>query len=624
MNFLLGSLFVFVLCLCKTKVLLIFFLLVLFFYQLKFKKFTYKDFLLIGVVYLLSFSNFSFRNHCIIETHEKYAIASIQHRKVLVYTDELFFENEGVEVHGELQKINSFSNFNSFDFSAFMNHRNITEFSGNAVFTKQNSLKRRIYEKILRFDRDIAQMLLNLFYQFESSDDLIYSSGMHLSFLNHIFFFFFSMFFSKKTSRICTILMNFLVSCLFPYRFAMLRILLSNGISLFFENKSRYEKTGYWAIACMALSPGCCFSMSFVIPFVLRLSSLFLPKTKQRINRMLLLSFIQFLMTGKCTVLSVLGFSVFQRCNAFSFLLGLAQIQLHSSILHQLMKIVEQLLRWMNAIVIYGHVPLLIGSIFVYFYIVQKKKKDRFICLLCLLFLPFQGYLNPFYRVVFLNVGQGDAVVLLAPFHQASILIDVPLNKEQIVIDYLRSIGIMHLDKVIITHDDADHSGGVEALSEKYPVKEILREPQDLSIGQMKMFSVNEKIYDNENDNSLVYFSTIASLNYCFMGDASVKVEKDIVNKIDFKCDILKVGHHGSKTSSSSYFLQHVSPSIAYISASQKNRYGHPHQEVLDNLERYGICVIESYKMGALEIKSMGRWNFVRTSNKEFGIMIQE
>ena len=101
---------------------------------------------------------------------------------------------------------------------------------------------------------------------------------------------------------------------------------------------------------------------------------------------------------------------------------------------------------------------------------------------------------------------------------------------------------------------------------------------------------LNTEEYDNENDNSNVIYIELNNYNFMFMGDAGVDKEKDILERYNISnIDVLKVGHHGSKTSSSKRFINKINPKYSIISVGKNNRYGHPNKEVLNNLERSKI-----------------------------------
>ena len=114
--------------------------------------------------------------------------------------------------------------------------------------------------------------------------------------------------------------------------------------------------------------------------------------------------------------------------------------------------------------------------------------------------------------------------------------------------------------------------------------------PDVLKMGEYKLQFLNTGIYDNENDNSNVIYLEFNHYKFLFMGDAGVEKEKDILEKYNLKdIDVLKVGHHGSKTSSSREFVDEVNPNYSIISVGKNNRYGHPNKEALDNLKNSKI-----------------------------------
>ena len=109
---------------------------------------------------------------------------------------------------------------------------------------------------------------------------------------------------------------------------------------------------------------------------------------------------------------------------------------------------------------------------------------------------------------------------------------------------------------------------------------------KELNIDDNKLYFLNNKDYGNENDNSSVIYTELNNYKFLFMGDAGVEVEEDLIKKYNLKdIDVLKVGHHGSKTSSGKEFIDSINPKYSIISVRKNNRYGHPNKEVLDNLE---------------------------------------
>ena len=109
---------------------------------------------------------------------------------------------------------------------------------------------------------------------------------------------------------------------------------------------------------------------------------------------------------------------------------------------------------------------------------------------------------------------------------------------------------------------------------------------KELNIDKNKLYFLQTKKYDNENDNSNVIYTELDGFKFMFMGDASTTTEKEILDKYNLlEIDVLKVGHHGSKTSSGKEFINEINPKYSIISVGKNNRYGHPNKEVLKNLE---------------------------------------
>ena len=113
---------------------------------------------------------------------------------------------------------------------------------------------------------------------------------------------------------------------------------------------------------------------------------------------------------------------------------------------------------------------------------------------------------------------------------------------------------------------------------------------KELNIDKNKLLFLQTKEYDNENDNSNVIYTELNGYKFMFMGDASITTEKEILEKYNLSdIDVLKVGHHGSRTSSGKEFINEINPRYSVISVGKNNRYGHPNKEVLDKLDNSKI-----------------------------------
>ena len=245
--------------------------------------------------------------------------------------------------------------------------------------------------------------------------------------------------------------------------------------------------------------------------------------------------------------------------------------------------------------------------------LIVKKINLKKIFIIYLSFLYFRCNFDKNNYVYFIDVGQGDSALIVTK-NNKSILIDTggkvgsnySLMKSN-VIPFFKSIGIRKLDYLFITHGDYDHAGyGIDlvnnfnvknrftnkgkynSLEKKLNIKSFNN--SYIKIDNVEIYSLNSKLYNNENSDSLVLLVIIDNYKLLFMGDASINTEKDIMNNYDIgDVFILKVGHHGSKTSSSEEFINSVNPKYSIISVGKNNKFGHPNKEVLDNLSNSKI-----------------------------------
>lgn len=254
-----------------------------------------------------------------------------------------------------------------------------------------------------------------------------------------------------------------------------------------------------------------------------------------------------------------------------------------------------------------------------------------------------RDFVHKYLKVVFLDVGQGDAIYIEAPGGR-QMLIDGGAGVEILP----RLIKIMPLfdksiDVVVVSNPDQDHIGGLVEVFKHYKVKMVLESgttsdtlifenlkkeisenkiPEKIARRGTKIILDEKKnIYFDilfpdrdvsnweRNDGSIVGRLVYGESSFMLMGDATKYTENLIgwnENVENLKSDVLKLGHHGSRTSSSLLWLEKVEPDVAIISAGENNRYGHPHQEILDSLESLNIPYLVTYKKGNIIFKTDG------------------
>ncbi|WP_317326991.1 ComEC/Rec2 family competence protein [Turicibacter sanguinis] len=246
-------------------------------------------------------------------------------------------------------------------------------------------------------------------------------------------------------------------------------------------------------------------------------------------------------------------------------------------------------------------------------------------------------------QVHFIDIGQGDSTLII--YDDFHILIDGGNNgAEDILLNYLEAVGVDDLEIVVATHPDADHIGGLAEVLQTYSVDLIIDsgeahtsqtykaylkqveeqkqlgaqylEDDDLvfELADGVTFEVIETGDDNgdRNNNSVVTKLTYNDVAFLFTGDMESDVEKKILSR-DLDVDILKAGHHGSKTSSSMAFLEVVKPKTVVISAGKNNTYGHPHPVLLNRLKAYTEDIYVTADLGHIVITTDGQTYEVET-----------
>ena len=280
-------------------------------------------------------------------------------------------------------------------------------------------------------------------------------------------------------------------------------------------------------------------------------------------------------------------------------------------------------MKYLSIIINVPKIPIVLIILFYVILLLRKKKIYKYLILLILIpKLIFQ--LDRNYYVYFFDVGQGDSALLVSPYQKEVIMIDtggkVTYEKEkwQIssknynisdgVIKFLKSIGVTKIDYLVLSHGDQDHAGDAENIInhikvsnlvlnngsineiEKKIITKNINITNSYNLKYFNIINLNNETKDNENDNSIVNYISFLNYQFLFMGDAPKSIEEKILKKYNLKnIDVIKIGHHGSKTSTDKDFINKIKPKYSIISVGRLNRYNHPHEETLKNLKNSNI-----------------------------------
>ncbi|WP_461207657.1 ComEC/Rec2 family competence protein [Clostridium sp. DL1XJH146] len=239
--------------------------------------------------------------------------------------------------------------------------------------------------------------------------------------------------------------------------------------------------------------------------------------------------------------------------------------------------------------------------------------------------------------VHYIDVGQGDSMLLQAD--GMNMLIDAgSKSAKDELLNYLDNLDIKKLDYIIATHPHEDHIGNMSYVIDKYDIgtiyapkkttttdtykamiKAISNADKKITVAKAgkefifgndvhcQIVAPNSTSYDDTNNYSVVMKVTFGKTSFLFTGDAEKESEDQILeNNFYINSDVLKLGHHGSTTSTTDEFLMKVDPKIAIITVGEDNDYGHPHKEIIDKLEKENIQIFRTDKDGTIVLESDG------------------
>lgn len=550
--------------------------------------------------------------------------------------------NDYIKVNGELTLPKTNTNFNMFNYKKYLNNKKIYYImnANDISVLKENTnliykLKNNIINRISKYKtyKYLSIFILGNKKEIDSDMNDIYKnlgiihllsiSGSYISLillcLNKII--------KNKNKHIYISLFLLFYIFLTGFQISIIRSSLSY---IFLTINKKYNLNiksidTLIIIACLliVINPFYIYDIGFLLSFIISYSLIYfsnLLKNKKYIHKLLLISIISFFIS--LPIIINTNYSI----NFLSIILNIIYVPYAVFILfpmsfltyifpfldniyYLLIMIFEKVSIFFNNISIFtfsfSKIPIIFY--FLYYYSIFNKNKKAIICLI--FFFYIYNYYEFYPKIYFIDVGQGDSAIIR--IKNKNILIDTGGNYNydysKNYIMHFKSLGIKKIDYMFLTHGDFDHVGNASKYIDNFKVDKVYINNYDLTnnekeickrkcnkVGENNIINIkNIKFYilnpdldmKDENDNSLVIYFTINNKNMLFMGDASKEVENRLINEYDLgKIELLKVGHHGSKTSSSKSFIDEIKPTYSVISVGINNRYGHPNKETLDTL----------------------------------------
>lgn len=528
----------------------------------------------------------------------------------------------------------------------------------NTPYQKINKLKSSNYIKTLLFCDNTLSKEIKESYRINGISHLFSVSGMHINFFVSIIYLYLNKItYNKRIKYLITNIFIITYLILFPSSSLLRSAVMSILYSINYLLKLKIKKIDILLLTLgvsLLINPFIIYDLgyiySYTITFFLVLSSSTLKK-KNKINKIIYISLLSFLVSIPITIYN--SFEI----NIISILLNIILVPIISiiilpitiltyifpildSILYLFTNTLETISLFISKInitkIIFPKPSLLIIVLYyIIFLLSYQNKKYFYLNIILLIIIYISPYLNSNFEVVMFEVGEADCHLIKYPYNKNTILIDTGKNEYKIkneVIPYLKSIGIKKIDYLIITHGDEDHIGGSITLINNFQVKNVIlnkgtftdlekeliknlnkkKIPYQININKINLsnhtiYLLNNTKYNNENDNSIITYFTYQKYKFLYMGDASITTEDNLLENYNLNnISILKVGHHGSNTSSSKDFISQINPSISLISVGENNIYHHPNKEVINNLSKSRIYRTDINNMVKLTINSKG------------------
>ena len=528
----------------------------------------------------------------------------------------------------------------------------------NTLYQKINKLKSSNYIKTLLFCDNTLSKEIKESYRINGISHLFSVSGMHINFFVSIIYLYLNKItYNKRIKYLITNIFIITYLILFPSSSLLRSAVMSILYSINYLLKLKIKKIDILLLTLgvsLLINPFIIYDLgyiySYTITFFLILSSSTLKK-KNKINKIIYISLLSFLVSIPITIYN--SFEI----NIISILLNIILVPIISiiilpltiltyifpildSILYLFTNTLETISLFISKInitkIIFPKPSLLIIVLYyIIFLLSYQNKKYFYLNIILLIIIYIFPYLNSNFEVVMFEVGEADCHLIKYPYNKNTILIDTGKNEYKIkneVIPYLKSIGIKKIDYLIITHGDLDHIGGSITLINNFQVKNVIlnkgtftdlekeliknlnkkKIPYQININKINLsnhtiYLLNNTKYNNENDNSIITYFTYQKYKFLYMGDASITTEDNLLENYNLNnISILKVGHHGSNTSSSKDFISQINPSISLISVGENNIYHHPNKEVINNLSKSRIYRTDINNMVKLTINSKG------------------
>lgn len=501
------------------------------------------------------------------------------------------------------------------------NNLGLLNIKKSEVINKHHSSESFLRSKVSQLDEEIVSLYLYSEKDRLSQESSLYmaliSSGIHFSSFLHIIRNIINKILKEKQVKWILFFIHICLILFFGMNFVLTRLLISNLLNLRGHKKSFVE-----IIILLLIYPFSINTPIFILTYGLKLSSFIVNNIQDNfLVRKSYLAFLQLNLFYRFNFIESLLFNLFRYLSGLMFLIALVSLSFSTStLLNSLHLGLRFLIRKINVevLTIVGKPHLLVNCLWFMVLVLWENRELQKIVGVCFIILQTLLYrIDGSVRVIYIDVGQGDATLIKYPYHQGALLIDTGKeNQYASVKSQLYKSGIKQLSSVIITHPDEDHNGSLSLINDQFQPKNIITKPTLLKEPLNIMFLLEERVSEDTNDQSLIVLFKVQDTQFLFTGDASEQIEMMLIKKYPLlQADILKLGHHGSKTSSHPRFLQQMNPKLAIISSDPKT-YNHPHPSVMKSLYDLRINSLQTSSSSTIEVVVSRYFTLVKTQQK--------
>ena len=559
-----------------------------------------------------------------IQVSSSYAILKNGNQKIIVYTKEPLLFDAAYTVTPEFQKVEESCHTYGFSYSRWLNKQGIYYAVDESFITlkKENvSLRRWMQKKIAALeDTSIRSLLNKSLLNLKDTQENSWMKEAGFSYISILFVFHVMCKYVMHEKQKDVVLTVITILLLIVYRFPL--ILVENLLFRVsrYLSMSKQKSTSLITMFIMFCYPSEITSASFLIPSLYHYSFLFDEHKKEIL--FLLISIIQSILFQTINPLRSFLYPLNMFLHGFFYLFSLVRFFTPIDLVSLIASALQSFNTLMNLFSLKGSI-VGVGCI-LYIIIVSMFRHKVKAAIVLLYVFQITGLFHPCMEMTMINVGQGDAILIRAPLNSDNILIDTGKpSAYNSLKTYLDAKSIYVMNTLIITHNDNDHSGNKTNIQKDYVVKQCIETHQNtIQSSIFTLQDINEIQSEDENDSSIVNVMNFNDKQVCLMGDASTKTEEEIIHKYPtLSCDILKLGHHGSSTSSSNQFLDIVRPEIALISSGAYRIYHHPSEETIQKLLKRHIPYFDTKTSGDITILCFWKIRVFITSRFEIGLI---